>query len=62
MEGLTDGVLDLEGDFDAVIDDVLDFVGLTEDVIDGDFEGVTVSVPDFDEVELNELPLEGVFV
>ncbi len=37
-------------------------MGLTDAVLDGDFEGVTEDVFDGVRVELNELPLEGVFV
>ncbi len=46
FDGVTDGVLDLDGVPDGVNDGVLDLEGVTEDVLEGvpDLEGVTEGV------------------
>jgi hypothetical protein len=60
--GLTDGDLDLLGLLDGVTEGDLDLLGLTDGVTEDDLVGVTERVADRVAVELNEEPLDGVFV
>ena len=60
--GLTEEVLDMVGLLDGVTEGDLVLLGLTDGVNEGDLDGVTERVPDRVMVELNEEPLDGVFV